>query len=818
MGLGKALKWDTLILLENGSWKFICELTLEDRVVGSDGLGHTVLGVYPQGIRELYRVTFSDGSWVDCDDEHLWTVNTPYRRWAKQPPRIKSLNEIRQRLTDKAGNRLHFIPMVSPIKGQEIGTLPLDPYLLGALIGDGTFKRYGVGFSTVDAEMLSLLEKLLPEGCEFKHSQNCDYYITNKEWRQNHVLHALNNLFGDGPHLSREKYIPTLYLTSPKECREALLQGLLDTDGHVTQDNNVEFATTSDMLACDVREVVQSLGGIAPIRTANNAFGVYYRMSIALPGNIRPFRLSRKAEVYHPRVKYPPARSIVSVEPVGKAEAVCISVDTSDKLFIVNEYILTHNTVCTIAAVEHLISEGLVAGGLLIVPSALKYQWAREVEKFTDGANVLVIDGTPKQRREQYFRVKSGEVEYAILNYEQVVNDWEIVSRLPRDFIVLDEATYIKSPSATRTKRVRKLEATYKWALTGQPVENKAEELYSIMQWVDPDVLGNYKIFDSTFISRDSWGKVKRYKNLPLLYKTVSEAMVRATWAEPGIREQMPRIVEDTRLVPFNSDGAKLYRSISFDLSYELSQMRLGGFDLDAHYMGVNNHDEGAGTVMSRMMALRMLCDHPDLIRWSASNGGSEYCTELVNTGRTKKLLGEPKLLATVDLIKEILEEDPANKVVLFSYFKYMLDLIGDATEHLTIHTKFTGSMNAKQKDQAKIQFQTDSNTRLFLSSDAGGYGVDLPQANYLLSYDLPFSAGALAQRQARIVRLSTQFDHVTIISVLMAGSIEERIYDALTQKQSISDAIVDGRGFDQKGNLNLSLKSLTDFLNQSTI
>jgi SNF2 family DNA or RNA helicase len=123
------------------------------------------------------------------------------------------------------------------------------------------------------------------------------------------------------------------------------------------------------------------------------------------------------------------------------------------------------------------------------------------------------------------------------------------------------------------------------------------------------------------------------------------------------------------------------------------------------------------------------------------------------------------------------------------------------------------GDMSNKAKDVAKRRFQTDPKCRLFLSSDAGGYGVDLPQAQYLISYDLPWSAGALAQRNARIIRLSSTFDTVTIFSLLMKGSIEERQYDMLAQKNLIASAVVDGKGADSDGRLVLNLSTLRTFL-----
>jgi len=219
---------------------------------------------------------------------------------------------------------------------------------------------------------------------------------------------------------------------------------------------------------------------------------------------------------------------------------------------------------------------------------------------------------------------------------------------------------------------------------------------------------------------------------------------------------------------------------------------------------------------------MRMLCDHPQLLRNSAahfrgvlpgSRSGSEYADELQQKGRLEKLTKTPKLDATVELITDILEADERNKIVLFSFFRDMLDLVQEATTDLTQSVLFTGAVSQKRRDEVKRQFATDPNTRLFLSSDAGGIGLDLPVANYLISMDLPWSAGAYAQRQARIIRLSSEFPQVTLLSTQMAGSIEEYQYRLLSQKKKVADAVIDGKGISPKGRLNLDLQSLSEFL-----
>jgi SNF2 family DNA or RNA helicase len=123
--------------------------------------------------------------------------------------------------------------------------------------------------------------------------------------------------------------------------------------------------------------------------------------------------------------------------------------------------------------------------------------------------------------------------------------------------------------------------------------------------------------------------------------------------------------------------------------------------------------------------------------------------------------------------------------------------------------------MNAEEKNEAKITFQTDETYRLFLSSDAGGYGVDLPQANFLINYDLPWSDGKLDQRNARIIRLSTEWESVSVINIIVKSSIEERKYDMLTMKGKVASAIIDGLGHDEKGRLAYDLDTLTNFLDK---
>jgi SNF2 family DNA or RNA helicase len=481
-------------------------------------------------------------------------------------------------------------------------------------------------------------------------------------------------------------------------------------------------------------------------------------------------------------------------------------------------------TPTTIATIEELLASGEVDRCLVVVPSSLKYQWLREIKKFTD-STAVVIDGSPKQR--QALWRSALRCNYVIINPEVLINDQDYLPSINANTIVIDEATIIKSPRAKRSKMLKKLgkKFQYRFALTGQPIENKPEELFSIMEFVDPTVLGRFDVFDKTFIVRNHFGAPVRYRNLQALNDTMSESMIRKT--REDIADQLPQVVTQVIPVPFDKVGAVAYEKIAKDLLGEIQKIvsqHGRGFDLWAHYNGGKSND-AQGQIMARLTVLRMLCDNPSLVFESAraykdpsqNTEGSQYAASITDAGWLSESAKAPKLDAVIDYIKDVLNEDPTNKVVLFSFFKKNLRLIQEATKGLTDSVLFMGGMDASDRDNAKQRFQTDPAVRLFLSSDAGGYGVDLPQANYLISYDLPWSAGKLDQREARIIRLSSIHPHVTITSFVMKGSIEERQYEMLQQKRAINQAFLD-KGYDSQGKFELSLGTLSDFLTNSEV
>jgi SNF2 family DNA or RNA helicase len=477
----------------------------------------------------------------------------------------------------------------------------------------------------------------------------------------------------------------------------------------------------------------------------------------------------------------------------------------------------TGKTVLAISTIEELMDAGKIREpGLVLVLSSLKYQWATMIEQFSGGTSkALVIDGPPKTRLNQYAQARdwmNTGVDYIVMGYTQVVDDWDQVKTLPRGFIIADEVTALKSFKAQRSRKTKVLgkRVKYKYGLTATPIENgKPEELFSIMEFVDPTVLGSYPDFDALYVVRNQWGWPDHYINLDHLFKRLQGVMIRKSQTDPDVAPFMPDTIHrDPILVRLDTAGRALYTTVSDELQVDLEEMQAYmdmGMDPESQEMNTLK-----GAIMSKLTALRMLCDHPELLTISATNSnaaatttGSKYAADLLSRGLLPTHPKTPKLDAVVQYVSDHLEV-PGHKAVIFSVFVPTLDILA---------TRLSRAMNSKEKEANKVRFQTDPNVRVLISSDAGGYGVDLPQANLLVNYDQPWAHGAAKQRNGRIQRASSKWPTVTIQDFLVQGSVEVRQHEMLQGKGSVASAILDGKGFDKDGGLSLSPTSLRKFL-----
>jgi hypothetical protein len=430
-GIGKAQPLDAKVLTPSG-WVRMGDLKPGDAVIGANGKPTRVTGVFPQGKKKVYRVEMNDGGSTECCMEHLWATQTVfdlsngYKRW-----KVRSLEEIQKTLVafrGRPGSKMerdypnHRVPVVSPVVFGSKTKLPLAPYLMGALLGDGSLSRLtNVALHKPERDLLQRARLLLPkedvgviadDGRYLRiKRKNKKLGTHGKGSKTKEVLEELGLL---GTH-SLTKFIPEMYLRASIKDRLELLRGLADTDGSVAA-QRIDFSTSSPALRDGIVELARSLGGLVSFR-GRVTFYTYkgkkkqgapsYRVSLFFSNGLCP--VASKKNLRKWRAKQTPYyRSIVSVQEAGEKECQCIAVDAKDHLYVTDDFIVTHNTLSfqTFAAKtetpiitfdcsedvrrSHLIGHHILRGGetpFILGPLTTAFEIANEV-----GRCILVLE------------------------------------------------------------------------------------------------------------------------------------------------------------------------------------------------------------------------------------------------------------------------------------------------------------------------------------------------------------------------------------------------------------------------------------------
>ncbi|HEY6960450.1 MAG TPA: PhoH family protein [Gaiellaceae bacterium] len=336
---GRAQPVSTRVLTIEG-WRPIGSLRVGDYVIGSDGLPTPVLGVYPQGRKDVFRLTTQDRASTLCCAEHLWHVCTPEDRSRGNRGRVLETQEMIATPL-RAQRHRYELPLLSAPAWHAPRDVPMDPYALGLLLGDGCLATPTTpSLATADHDLAGADDRTLGHVLGGRGG-----VIT-----ANPVAEVLRDLGLAGTR-SAAKFIPHVYLRNSASVRVAVLQGLLDTDGGpVVQRGRscgIQYATTSERLRDDVIELVRSVGGVACDGSAGRQISHRpdaFVLDVRLPSFIEPFRLSRKHAEYVEHGRGRPRRFVESIEPEGSAECVCIQVAAEDSLYVTEDYLLTHNT------------------------------------------------------------------------------------------------------------------------------------------------------------------------------------------------------------------------------------------------------------------------------------------------------------------------------------------------------------------------------------------------------------------------------------------------------------------------------------------
>jgi len=414
-------------------------------------------------------------------------------------------------------------------------------------------------------------------------------------------------------------------------------------------------------------------------------------------------------------------------------------------------------TVQAVAACELLRQLNGVSRVLVLCPVSLKTEWQEQIEKFTD-LDHLLIQGPRQDRLRQYRQ----QAFFYLANYEQLLYDLDDIQRvLAPDIIILDEAQRIKNWQTKTARAVKRLHSRYLFVLTGTPLENRIDEIYSIAQVVEPQLLGPLFRFNREFHVLDEQGKPAGYRNLDELHRRLRPIMLRRRKSE--VEDELPERIINHYFVAMHEEQFLRYDEYANSLARLLQVAKKRPL-----------RAEEFKRMQMLLSCMRMLCDTPYIL--------------------DRECRISPKLDELKNILPDLLE-DESNKIIIFSEWTGMLELIQDyLDEQGTGYALHTGSIPQRKRRGEINRFKTEAGCRLFLSSDAGATGLNLQVANIVINMDLPWNPARLEQRIARAWR-KQQTRSVSVINLVCESSIEHRILAVLESKAELAQSVVDGSG-----------------------
>ena len=413
-------------------------------------------------------------------------------------------------------------------------------------------------------------------------------------------------------------------------------------------------------------------------------------------------------------------------------------------------------TIQAIAAAEIMAREFGVERVLIVCPTSLKHQWEREIARFTDRATTVI--GGMRTRREQLYAGVS--TFFTITNYDTVHSDLDLIGRWSPDLVVLDEAQRIKNWSTRTARSVKRIGSPYAIVLTGTPLENRLEDLVSIVEFVDKHRLGPTFKFLAEHQVRDEHDKVVGYRDLDRIGKTLAPVLIRR--AKSQVLTELPERLDKNFFVPMTPQQQTHHEENREAVARIVAKWR--------RYKFLSEADQRR--LMIALQNMRMSCDSTYLLDHVTDYG--------------------VKADELVTLLCEILEQ-PGTKVVVFSQWLRMHELLVRRLDKKRIgHVLFHGGVESSRRKTLVDRFRDDDACRVFLSTDAGGVGLNLQHASVVVNMDVPWNPAVLEQRIGRVHRLG-QKQPVRVVNFVAQGTIEEGMLSVLKFKKSLFAGVLDG-------------------------
>lgn len=411
-------------------------------------------------------------------------------------------------------------------------------------------------------------------------------------------------------------------------------------------------------------------------------------------------------------------------------------------------------TIQAIGVAELMKKAKLISSVLVVCPTSLKYQWKKEIERFTD-STAVVVEGSHLARKKLY----DSECFYKIVSYNGMSNDIKILNTLRTDFLIMDEVQRLKNWKTQISQSARHIEAEYAVVLSGTPLENKLEELYSVMQFVDQYCLGPYyRFMDQTVMTSDT-GKIIGYKNLNVVGERLKQVLIRRRKRDVAL--QLPERTDKILFVPMTKEQREMHDDFQLNVSQLVFKWNRNRF----------LSEKDRKRLLLCLSQMRMVCD-------------STYILD-------QKTRCDTKVEETMNILHNVFDSGE-EKVVIFSQWERMTRLIAGELDKLGMQYEYLhGGVPSEHRRTLTENFTENPDSRVFLSTDAGSTGLNLQVASVLINLDLPWNPAVLEQRIARIYRIGQQ-RNIQVINLVASQTIEERMLGTLNFKSSLFEGILD--------------------------
>ena len=410
-------------------------------------------------------------------------------------------------------------------------------------------------------------------------------------------------------------------------------------------------------------------------------------------------------------------------------------------------------TLQAISAASWLADNAGIKKILVVCPASLKHQWAREIEKFTSHP-VQIIQGAIENRFVQY----RADALFFIVNYELTVRDLSVISEtLKPDLVILDEAQRIKNWRTKIASTIKLIPSRYVFVLSGTPLENRLEDLYSLLQVIDARVLGPLWRCLLEFHVTDERGKVIGYRNLSELRRRIASVMLRRN--RSLVSDQLPDRTEVRLDIPMTAMQQDIH---------DAAMMAAGLLAKIAKRRPLTPGEQHR--LMSALQQARMACDAAGLV--------------------DKETQGSPKLDELARLLEELCQQSN-RKAVIFSQWALMTEMVESLVRSMGLGcVRLHGGIPSHKRGELMDKFQHDDAVQIFISTDAGGVGLNLQSATVLINLDMPWNPAVLDQRIARIHRLG-QKQNVQIFLLLAEDSYEQQVAKLVKGKRDLFDNVI---------------------------